>query len=72
MNGAQVLPKASLEYESFRVLNEINNLRIDGERIPVDLKQAIYIDIFQKGKKLPQTYYINICLIKVIFNQVNK
>lgn len=52
MNGAQVLPKASLEYESFRVLNEINNLRIDGERIPVDLKQAIYIDIFQKGKKI--------------------
>ena len=52
MNGKQVLPKASLEYESFRVLNEINNLRIDGERIPVTLKQDIYTDLFQKGKKV--------------------
>lgn len=52
INGKRVLPKASLEYESFRVLNEINNLRIDGERIPIELKQCIYIELFQKGKKV--------------------
>ena len=59
MNGKQVLPKASLEYESFRVLNEINNLRIDGERIPVTLKQDIYTDLFQKGKKVTKKQLCN-------------
>lgn len=59
MNGEQVLPKSSLEYESFRVLNEINNLRIDGERISVDLKQKIYIDLFQKGKKVTKNQLCN-------------
>lgn len=52
INGKQVLPKASLEYESFRVLNEINNLKINGERISVKLKQEIYTDLFQKGKRV--------------------
>ena len=52
MGGRQVLPKASLEYEAFCVLNEINNLRIDGERIAVELKQEIYQNLFEKGKKV--------------------
>lgn len=47
-----VLPKASLEYQSFCVLNEINNIKIDGERISVELKQDIYKDVFQKGKRV--------------------
>ena len=42
-----VLPRASLEYQSFCVLNEINNIKIDGERISVELKQDIYKDVFQ-------------------------
>lgn len=49
-----VLPKASLEYQSFCVLNEINNIKIDGERISVELKQDIYKDVFQKGKRVTQ------------------
>lgn len=28
MNEEQVLPKASLEYESFCVINELNNLKV--------------------------------------------
>ena len=47
-----VLPKASLEYQSFCVLNEINNIKIDGERISVELKQDIYKNVFQKGKRV--------------------
>lgn len=50
--GEKVLPKASLMYEKYCVLNEINNLRIDGEKIPVELKQDIYNDKFKTGKKL--------------------
>lgn len=41
ISGEPVLPKSSLEYQSFCVLNEINNIKIDGERISVELKQDI-------------------------------
>lgn len=52
LNGEKVLPKNSLEYEAFSVLNEINNLKIDGEKISPELKQNIYKDLFQKGKRV--------------------
>lgn len=52
MHGEEVLPKASLLYEKFSVLNEINNIRVYGEKIPVDIKQDIYNDLFKKGKKV--------------------
>ena len=52
ISGEPVLPKSSLEYQSFCVLNEINNIKIDGERISVQLKQDIYKEVFQKGKRV--------------------
>lgn len=52
LNDEKVLPKESLLYERFRVLNEINNIRIDGERIPVSVKQDIFNLLFMKGKKV--------------------
>ena len=39
ISGEPVLPKSSLEYQSFCVLNEINNIKIDGERISVHFKK---------------------------------
>lgn len=59
MNEERVLPKASLEYESFSVLNEINNIAIDGERISVPLKQRIYNELFQKGKKVTRKQLVS-------------
>lgn len=47
-----VLPKASLLYEKFMVLNELNNLRINGEKIAPELKQELYKALFLKGKKV--------------------
>lgn len=52
LEDEKVLPKSSLLYEKFCVLNEINNIKIDGEKIPVSLKQDIYHDLFEKGKKV--------------------
>ena len=52
INDERVLPKASLLYESFCVLNEINNIRIHGERIEVSLKQDIYNELFKSGKRV--------------------
>ncbi len=50
--GEKVLPKSSLKYERYCVLNEINNIKIDGEKISVELKQDIFRDLFEQGKKV--------------------
>lgn len=47
-----VIPKNSLLYSAFTVLNEINNIKIDGEEISVELKQGIYKDLFEKSNKV--------------------
>ena len=53
--GEDVLPKNSLVYCAFEVLNEINNLKIDGEEIPVGVKQSLYNDVFMcYGKITPK------------------
>jgi len=52
IQGEKVMPKASLVYERYCVLNEINNLCIDGERLDTKLKQQIYKDCFMKGKRI--------------------
>lgn len=50
--GEPVLPKDSLCYHRFLVLNEINNLKINGQSIEVELKQDIYTNLFLKNKKV--------------------
>ena len=52
--GEDVLPKDSLLYTKFMVLNELNKLRINGQPISVDQKQKIYQDLFLTGKKVTQ------------------
>lgn len=52
--GEAVLPKDSLLYTKFMVLNELNNLKINGKEIPVSLKQDIYHEKFLSGKKITQ------------------
>lgn len=47
-----VIPKNSLLYSKFTVLNELNNLKIDGNDIDVELKQSIYSDLFLKYNKI--------------------
>lgn len=52
--GEDVLPKESLLYSKFLVLNELNNLRINGQKINVELKQQLYTDLFCKYRKVTQ------------------
>lgn len=54
LNGQRVLPKNSLLYEKYMVLNELNNLKINGEPVSVELKQDLYDQLFKKGKKVTQ------------------
>lgn len=50
--GEDVLPKKSLLYEKFEVLNEINNINISGERISTDVKQRLFNELFMCKKKV--------------------
>lgn len=49
-----VLPKNSLLYSKFMALNELNNLRLNGEPISVELKQKIYEEVFKRYRKVTQ------------------
>lgn len=64
LTGERTLPKQSLLYEKYMVLNELNNLRINGEKPSVSVKQAIYNDLFGRGKKVTLNR-----LIDYLYNQ---
>ena len=54
-----VLPAGSLLFERYKVLNELNTVRIRGEKLPVPVKQKVYKDLFCRhqritGKRLAQ------------------
>ena len=49
--GEDVLPKYSLIYCSFEVLNEINNIKINGNSISVECKQGLY-ELFRRRRKV--------------------
>lgn len=50
--GEDVLPKDSLLYSKYMVLNELNNLKLNGNAISVELKQRIYTDVFCRYRKV--------------------
>ncbi len=52
--GKDVLPKYSLLYSEFMILNELNNVRINGELLPVELKKKIYENLFMRYRKVTQ------------------
>lgn len=52
LTGEDVLPKNSLLYSEFTILNELNNLRINGERINPKLKTKIFEELFKRNKKV--------------------
>lgn len=47
-----VLPKNSMLYSKFMVLNELNNVRLNGNPASVGLKQDIYDNLFLRHRKV--------------------
>lgn len=47
-----VIPKYSLLYMEFMVWNELNNVKIRQEKLPVALKIKVFEDLFKKNKKV--------------------
>lgn len=48
--GEEVLPKNSLLYQKYMVLNELNNLRINGRPLDLKVKQEIYERAFKNSE----------------------
>ena len=67
-----VLPKDSLLYHKYEVLNEINNLRINGIRVSVDLKQQIYNDVFCAKKKITPKCLSNYLICNNVIERGNE
>ena len=55
LHAEDVLPKNSLLYSKFMVLNELNNVRINNIRLTVEQKQAVYEGLFKKKKRITQS-----------------
>ena len=52
LKNEDVLPKHSIIYSKYRVLNEINKLKVDGVNISVELKQKFFTEVFKEKKKV--------------------
>ena len=50
--GKDVLPKCSLIYSEYEVWNEINNIKVKGEYLPVDLKHDLFEKIFKNNRRV--------------------
>ena len=50
--GESVIPKYSLLYSKYTVLNEINNIKSNEKKLSVEAKQGIYNDLFCKYAKV--------------------
>ncbi len=71
LKDKDVLPKSSLLYSKFMVLNELNNLRINGEKPSVAIKQDIYNNLFVHGSKVTQSKLRNYLFSTGIINDKN-
>lgn len=49
--GEEVLPRQSLLYSRFMLLNEINNLTVNGRSIPVTVKQELVRSLFEQSHR---------------------
>lgn len=67
--GEDVLPKCSLLYQKYVVLNEINNIRIGADRISVELKQRLYNDLFTKSNKVTKKKIVDYFLSNNIISK---
>lgn len=61
LKGEDVLPKSSLLYSEFALLNELNALKYDGNRISLEARNVIIEELFkQQGKKVTKTSIKNL------------
>ncbi len=65
-----VLPKYSLVYSEFCVLNELNKLKIRGNDVTVEIKQGIFNNLFKQQRNITPTKLLN--YLKITDNTLTK
>lgn len=65
--GERVLPQDSLLYSKYKILNEINPIKVDGRPISVELKQEIF-GLFKKHKKVKFEHIKNLLISRGILS----
>ena len=55
-----VLPRHSLLFSEFVVRNELKNLKIEGKRIPIELENEIFNELFLQNKKVTRKMLIDL------------
>lgn len=66
-----VIPKQSLLYSKFCVLNELNNVKINNRHIARDLKNKIIEELFKKKKKVTKNMLENFYKKEMKANEIN-
>ena len=56
--GEDVLPASSLKYQLFTVLNELNNLRVNGKKLTSDEKEQVIEGLFKKQKTVKADKFV--------------
>lgn len=57
--GEDVLPASSLLYEKFKVLNELNNIKVNKKKLDIEQKQNVYLDLFTTTKNITKKNLAN-------------
>lgn len=72
LNDHKALPKNSMLYEKFQVLDELNNLRVYGEKLSVEQKQKLFVELFSCGKKVTMSKLYSYLVNQGILNEGDK
>lgn len=58
--GENVIPKDSLLYSRYMILNELNNVRVDGEPLEIALKNEVVEKLFKTNRNVSMAKFRNI------------
>ncbi|MHB8126707.1 MAG: type II CRISPR RNA-guided endonuclease Cas9 [Desulfitobacteriaceae bacterium] len=58
LKNEDVIPKQSLLYAEYEMLNEVNKIRKNGELLSIDTKKKLIVDLFQKQKNISEKTFI--------------
>lgn len=70
LSGEDVIPKDSFLYSEYVILNELNNVKINGEFLNKETKIKIIEDLFKKSKKISEKNFREYLIVNQIFDKV--
>lgn len=72
LHGEDVLPKASIHYQIFNVLNQINKLKFNDCAISVEIKQKIFNELFLSKKRVTDNDIKNLLVRNGLISEAEK